>query len=288
MKKILFFLVFFLVFSSQCLLKAQGGVQDTAAIRAKVRKQMQSLKPEDIVDGIYKKRTTFERSPAPLPLTREADVIWQKLVWRRIDFREKANLHFYYPTSDINGRSNLINLLLRAIKDGCLAFKPSPGGYEFETPIGYTDIFSTVVDTSGTNTYSLKKALSDVKQLLVKELWYFDKQKSTLQVRIIGICPIVVRMKNGQPNENELFWIYYPQVRPYLSINETLNSLNGARNLSFDDIFLTRRFDGYIVKEENTYNNRAIENYADGEYAALESDRIKNAIFNYEQDLWEY
>ena len=28
--------------------------------------------------------------------------------------------------------------------------------------------------------------------------------------------------------------------------------------------------------------------YANDEYALQESDRIKNSIFNYEQDLWEY
>ena len=70
--------------------------------------------------------------------------------------------------------------------------------------------------------------------------------------------------------------------------NESLNGFNGARSLSFDDLFMTRKFDGFIVKEENTYNNRSIEQYATGEYAAKESERIKNSIFNYEQDLWEY
>jgi hypothetical protein len=42
------------------------------------------------------------------------------------------------------------------------------------------------------------------------------------------------------------------------------------------------------VKEENVYNNRSIEEYAAGEYAFKESERIKNSIFDYEQDLWEY
>ena len=43
-----------------------------------------------------------------------------------------------------------------------------------------------------------------------------------------------------------------------------------------------------VIQEENVFNNRKILDYANGEYASQESERIKNAIFNYEQDLWEY
>ncbi len=53
-------------------------------------------------------------------------------------------------------------------------------------------------------------------------------------------------------------------------------------------MFLIRNFDGYIIKEENVYNNRPILDYASDAYASQESDRIKNSIFNFEQDLWEY
>ena len=61
-----------------------------------------------------------------------------------------------------------------------------------------------------------------------------------------------------------------------------------ARNLSFDDIFLKRKFNSYIVKEENIYNNREISQYLGSKDAMLESKRIENSIFDYEQNLWEY
>jgi hypothetical protein len=86
----------------------------------------------------------------------------------------------------------------------------------------------------------------------------------------------------------KLFWVFYPEIRNLLAKNESLNARNSARNYSFDDLFLIRNFDGYIIKEENVYNNRPIMDYASAEYASKESDRIKNAIFDYEQDLWEY
>lgn len=47
-------------------------------------------------------------------------------------------------------------------------------------------------------------------------------------------------------------------------------------------------FNSYIVKESNMYNNRDISSYLVGKDAMLESKRIEDKIFNYEQDLWEY
>jgi len=133
----------------------------------------------------------------------------------------------------------------------------------------------------------------DVKKLIVKEIWYFDKQKSSLQVRILGLCPAKVYYRDSDTNKEDpltvkLFWVAYPEVRTLLAKNESLNTRNGARNLSYDDLFLMRYFDGYIFQEENVFNNREILDYSTGEIASQESERIKNAIFNYEQDLWEY
>ena len=263
------------------------------------------LNAQNVIKDAYNKRTTLDRKPAPLPTIRESDAVWSRTVWRIIDLREKTNQHFYYPTREIQGRSNLFNILLKEIEGKTItAFDASVTDDEFKEPINYNQVkqqFGDSVKTikvtdinTGDNRDSIVQAdipTHEVKQLEIKEVWYFDKQKSTLQVRILGICPIRVYKKDAKDStyvRKKLFWVNYPEIRPILAKNESLNEFNGARSLSFDDLFLTRRFDGYIVKEENTYNNRSIEQYATGEYAAKESARIKNSIFNYEQDLWEY
>ena len=258
-----------------------------------------------VVESAYVKNTTKERKPAPLPAVREADVVWSRTVWRLIDLREKSNQQFYFPTKEIQGRKNLINILLKGIEQKTItAFDAQGSDDEFKQTITYSQAKNEFGDTTkvikvtdintGIDHDSIAKVglpTQEVKQLEIKEVWYFDKQKSTLQVRILGICPIRVYKKDPKDPEyvrKRLFWVNYPEIRGLLAKEESLNGFNGSRNLSFDDLFLTRRFDGYIVKEENMYNNRAIEAYATGEYAAQESERIKNSIFNYEQDLWEY
>ena len=67
-----------------------------------------------------------------------------------------------------------------------------------------------------------------------------------------------------------------------------LNQYNPALQMSFDDLFIKRFFDSYIVKEENVFNNRDVSAYLIGKEAMMESKRIENRIFNFEQDLWEY
>jgi len=258
-----------------------------------------------VIDGLFVKKTTLDRKPAPLPVIRESDVIWSKTVWRIVDFREKANQHFYYPTRDIQNRNNLVNILLKGIEDKRItAFDATISDNEFKEPISYNQVKQqfgdsvrhikvTDLNTGNDRDSTIQSDIPvrDVKQLEIKEVWYFDKQKSTLLVRILGICPIRVYKKDPKDStfvRKRLFWVYYPEIRPILAKQETLNEFNEAKGLSFDDIFITRKFDGYIVKEENVYNNRSIEEYASGEYAFKESERIKNSIFDYEQDLWEY
>jgi gliding motility associated protien GldN len=259
-----------------------------------------------VVDGPYQKKITRDRKPAPLPAVRESDVFWSKTIWRIIDLREKMNQDLYYPTREIQGRMNLINLLLKGIKEGQITAYDASTDNEFKLPMTFDQVkeaFGAVpkmvkrrnFQTGEMESVKVNQDINpeDIKQIMVKEVWFFDKQTSTLQVRIIGLCPIQEFFRDDdvnheRPLRRKVFWVYYPEIRPLLAKSEVLNPDNDSRSLSFDDIFLLRKFDSYITKESNIYNNRAISQYAKGQYATSESDRIKNEIFNFEQDLWEY
>ena len=57
-----------------------------------------------------------------LPTVREADIFWSRKIWRVIDLREKMNLPLYYPTVEIDGRKNLISLLLYGLEEDSILF----------------------------------------------------------------------------------------------------------------------------------------------------------------------
>ncbi|NGM62452.1 gliding motility protein GldN [Sphingobacterium sp. SGG-5] len=84
------------------------------------------------------------------------------------------------------------------------------------------------------------------------------------------------------------FWIYFPEARHILVNKEVVNRHNDATGLSYDDVFIQRLFASYIVKQSNTDDLR-IKDYVQGDVdRLLESERIKTALMDYEQDLWSY
>lgn len=118
---------------------------------------------------------------------------------------------------------------------------------------------------------------------------FFDKQRSVLDVRIIGICPVLEKYDaNGDyKGDQPMYWVYFPEIRPLLAQQETFNRWNDAERINFDDLFMKRFFSSYIYKESNVYNRR-ITDYKTGIDALLEAEKVHEKIANMEQDLWEY
>ncbi len=130
---------------------------------------------------------------------------------------------------------------------------------------------------------------SDVVQYLVKEDWFFDKQRSVMDVRIIGISPMIQKYDeqgNLKPGLDQAFWLYFPETRYVFQNYFVYNRANDAQRMSFDDLFWKRQFNSFIYKETNVYD-REIQNYEqNGVKALLESERIKLEMTNFEHDLW--
>jgi len=258
---------------------------------------------------VYVKEHIPNKRPVPYAHVREADVMWSKIIWRVIDLREKQNFSLYYPTRPIDSRMNLVTLLLHGIdNEGITAYSTDDPLNEFKQPLTKEQVdvqMGARIDTikvPDPNTGELvtriiqrDRQIEAVKQIMIKEKWFFDKQLSTMQVRVLGICPIIVRNKedqSGNPTEEIekrlTFWVYYPEVRNLLASREVYNRFNDAQYYSFDDLFTQRRFSSFIFKESNVYDNRPISSYTSGIETLYESERIKESIFKYEHDLWEY
>lgn len=265
----------------------------------------ENVSAQTIATSVYKKNHIKNRKPIPFATIRESDIMWSKLVWRIIDLREKVNLPLYYPTEPQDDRYSLIDLLLYGIEnEGLTAYDTYDD--EFKSPLTMDEIranFDALNDTITKRnrlTGELEKKVipgqihsDDVKRYIVKEQWFFDKQTSTLQVRIIGLCPIREYVKEGESDmeglqQKKLFWIYFPEVRSLLATHEVYNSRNDAARYSFDDLFLRRQFSSFITQTSNVFNNRPISDYTVGIESLLEAEKIKTDIFNFEHDLWEF
>lgn len=258
-----------------------------------------------IVNGAFPSTDISQKKPMPLPIVREADVFWSKKIWRIVDLREKMNLPLFYPTTPIDGRMNLIDLLLEGIENEQITPYDARLDDDFKVPMTFDQVQEAFgaeetteetidFDTGERKTITIQGEIrpGEIKQYMIKEEWYFDKQSSSLNVRIIGLCPIreFIRENDatGEVQRQKVFWVYYPQVRDLLATHTVFNLYNEAQSMSYDDMFIKRLFNSYVVSESNVYNNREISAYLSGKEAMLESKRIENEIFNFEQDLWEY
>ncbi len=265
-----------------------------------------------VLDGAYVKEHTALRRVVPYAYLREADVMWSKRIWRVIDINEKINLPLKYPASkSVRDRKSLIDLLMDAVEEGTLtAYNPvgeagTPDD-EFTLPMTQDELKKV----GGSHTDTIQKARPDppydtydttititfsrdnVMGYRLKEDWFFDKQRSVIEPRIIGIAPMIYAVnEKGERREGNLqqplFWVYYLEARKLLANAEVFNRENDAERRSFEDIFEKRMFSSYIIKESNVYD-RNISAYVQGLNALLESDRIKDDIINMEHDLWEY
>jgi gliding motility associated protien GldN len=274
------------------LLALLGGVYSSS--------NAQVLSPDTPNDGVYKKEAVRERQPIPYAPLREADVMWKKRVWRVIDLREKMNLPLYYPLVETNGMRSLSDLLYNAVMTEGSPRIFKGGVDDFSEIMTITELknFVEKVDTlyvpdlDNPDNPPVMKVVpkkfepSRVKKIWVKEEWFFDKQRSVLDCRILGICPMYEN-EDKEKGDTPLFWIYFPEARPLLARYDMFNRFNPAERRSFDDIFWKRQFSSYITKEENVYD-RVIGDYAKGMDALLESERIKQEIVNFEHDLWEF
>ncbi len=250
---------------------------------------------EKPLDDVVKKEVMMERRVLPYQPVRESDIMWQRWVWRVLDIREKMNLAFAYPEEPF------FKIVSDAAAKGDLPVYSTEDD-KFTKRLSTEDVLNMLsktdtIVTFDPETYEEKVQVvrnqinfEDVKRFRIKETWFFDRETSTMQVRILGIAPLIdVKDNNGNFRyESPMFWVYYPQARELFARHRVFaNGENLNATISWEDLFEMRYFASYIYKGSNVHDRR-LDEYLTGVDLLLESEKIKNEIFNFEHDLWQY
>ena len=263
-----------------------------------------SLRNETAAD----RSQTREKRPLEYEHLREDDWLFSEFIWREIDAREKVNQPFMYPGKDDLGDQRFFSILLSAIKnDSVVPFSAEGGDDRFTKPMSYDDVTKmlkgrldtqlvqnadnpNVVDTAIIYDTKFAPNPDSIYTFRLKEQWIFDKEASRMFVRIIGIAPVAKLVINGKSTPRTLFWIYYPDLRKTLTKYNVYNTKNYAGRMTWEELFESRFFGSYIVKtSSNNPSDRFLSALIrDPLFRLLEGENIKERLFNYEQDLWQY
>ena len=282
----------------------------------------------NVLDGVYIQEHIPTKRVVSYTHLREADVMWAKRIWRVIDLKEKMNHKLYYPLEKQNDRISLYEVIrYGALTEGSLTVydlggielddkfrfpvKPESGNIndpdfrkKLEAMFGIEEQKDSIeIDEFGNEGPAVDDegevikvniitdyVSRDIVRYELKEDWFFDKQRSVLDVRIIGISPVVFS-RNPETLEidglKNLFWLYFPECRYVFQNFFVFNNANDSQRMSFDDLFWKREFSSFIKKESNVYDRKISPNWT-GLNALLESERIKEEMFEKEHDLWHY
>lgn len=256
--------------------------------------------------------------PLPYGYVHDRDVLMGKTIWEEIDLDERINFPLYYPVDTAfvgKDRRSLFQVLLNGIKAGKITevygddyFNAKKSLKDMTSTFKYRDTTEAGIDEFNTDIEGYKSGAkvldpqyineteldaSDISGYRIKGFWYFDKRQSELKYRLLAICPIAVEARDkakGNSDAIELFWVYFPAIRDVLHQAKAFNDKNSAMPISFDHLMNSRRFNGVIYKEENVYGDRTIDKYMkdNAQMQLLESERVKEKIRSFEQDMWNY
>jgi len=245
------------------------------------------------LDDITKRDIVQQKLPLAYEPINERDIFWENRIWRVIDVREKMNLSFANPERPF------FDILTEAAQEGKITLYDTETD-DFSYPMTADDLNGRLYTQDTVEIWTEAETMElqivqnqfnpeDVKRYRVKEVWYFDSKSSVMKVRILGIAPLqeVFDDFGNFKYEKPMFWVHYPSARNVLAQELAFTDGNQAARTTWEDIMERRQFASTVYKQSDVLGRRLEEMYS-GVDRLLEAEKIKQEMFNIEQDFWSY
>lgn len=229
-----------------------------------------------------------EKKYLQYPYVDDKDIMWSKVVYEEIDLSEKFNHPLFFPKDGLytSERKSLWRTIREAILDGRIHDIYNDANPNFTELFDKETYLKRLENRDGPEVVPLKSM--DITSYKIKGIWYVDKRIGEMRYRLLGIMPRGKDMNNLANDEPvDLFWLWYKDLRPVLHAQLVLDDRNNASRVTFDQLLTSRRFTARIYALDNVFNDRPVDQYVNDPFMQLiESERLKNVIRDFEQDLW--
>ncbi|HET9570581.1 MAG TPA: gliding motility protein GldN [Bacteroidales bacterium] len=267
--------------------------------------QTSTSKPSTPADPGTFPEVSFKKSKiAESQQTRGEDVLWKRDVYRIVNLLDGNNGALYFPVEPTNDRQNLFCTLFNMVADGRLTAYEYLDGREifsdayalkFKDLLTRNEIpFKEKADPKKANAFiydidAVDIPSSEVTLFYVKEVYYLDQRNSTMRIKTVAICPVLVRTDEvGETRKKPMFWVPFEVLKGALSqIPVSADTINSVSRMNAYDFFNQHRYKGDIYKVSNLRNQSLYDYCRTPEEIAKEQLRIENELKNMSDKLWE-
>ncbi|MCS4227948.1 gliding motility protein GldN [Sphingobacterium sp. BIGb0165] len=254
------------------------------------------INPDTIptTDGFYQANNMEDAVPFAYPEVNKKNIRFYKRVWRDIDLKDEKNYILAIPGN------SLIEVVMKAIEKGKLSLY-SPDDDSFKGRLSAQEgmarfadsVLVPIFDGEG-NQIDSKMALNEfdpsrVTKFRVKEDIFFDKQRSRLETRIIGVAPLMNITTSAELAESvgatPAFWLYFPQLRYSLVQVDISDPDKGLYDMTMDDFFVQNKFASTIVRESSPGMLQNVKESENGGQL-LDGRKVEEKLDAYKKKLW--
>lgn len=244
-----------------------------------------------ITDGFYQVNNLEDAVPFAYPEINMKNIRFYKRVWRDIDLKDEKNALLATPGN------SLMEIIMKSIETGKLSlYSPDDDSFKGRMSAGegmarFTDsVLVPIFDDEG-NQMDSKMALNEfdpsrVTKFRIKEDIFFDKQRSRLESRIIGVAPLMNITTSAELAESvgstPAFWLYFPQLRYSLVKVDITDPDKGLYDMTMDDLFVQKKYASTIIRESSA----GALKLADEAQQAQDAQQIEQKIDAYKNKLW--
>lgn len=225
------------------------------------------------------------------------EVSWKRDIYRELDLTKERNAALYYPEEPLGDRVNFFTLIFNLILDRKItAYEYRLDGNELFTESNQLDIENMldkfyIYYEKRNNTYKVEPTdipSGEVLKYYIKESNYLDQRTSNYLTKVVAVCPVLMRSDFGSDaTPYPMFWLNYDEISPYLGQTQVMtSSFNNTTNMTLDDYFVMKQYDGTIYKTSNLRNIPLAEYCENDSALRVEQERIERQLIDFESNLW--